>query len=205
MRPRWISNDAQVLASTFPGAGPLAFGAIDIMWPLFRTTLGSQHLAIVTDRCSKHTRATPIWKIKSTHIATRFIEIAIFLYGIPEHVRYHNISQLVSMFFTTLCHFLGAKKPTSTVYHLLANDEVRRYNPALDSKLRHYDSETQKNWDTYVLPLKFAYWMKANRTTGTSPCNVMFPLDLSSPATFDKMTSPANDMEKDVAWRHMPD
>lgn len=78
-------------------------------------------------------------------LATIFSENGILLYGFHNYVLTDNNQQLVSKLFKSLCLFLGAKRLTTTAYHLQTNRQGKRYNCTLVARLPHFVSEHQRD------------------------------------------------------------
>lgn len=88
---------------------------------------------------------------------------------------------------------------TTAEYHLQTNCQDEHFNWTVISKLRHYVSEHQTDWRTYMLPLSYSYLLQvigstSCRSSAWSTCNPPGPawvlqtrVSLSS---VDDLTSP---------------
>lgn len=56
-----------------------------------------------------------------------------------------------------MCSTFGVNKITITEYYLQTNDHTERFNTSIISRWRHYVSEHQMYWYTYLFPLTYAY------------------------------------------------
>lgn len=70
--------------------------------------------------------------------------------------------------FPTLCIVLGAKYLKTTAYHLQTNEQVKRYNHTIVTRLWNCIARSQKNQATYVQPLRYEYSAQAYKSTNTS-------------------------------------
>ena len=161
----------------FPASKPLEYVAMDILGPLPKTKHGRRFILVVTDRFTKLAKTVSLRTITSLSVAKAFCDCWIFNYGIPKVVLTDNGSQFTSGFFRRVCRILGINKVFTSEYHPQTNGQAERYNRTLLAALRHYVSDSQRDWDEWLGPVTYAYNTQVHRSTGVAP----FDLVLSRP------------------------
>lgn len=107
----------------FSVSEPLVPVAIDILGPLQKPALSSQHAFIMTECYSKPTFAVPTRKCTSAHLATIFVDNWTLLYGIRNYKLSDNGLRFVRKFFITLV----VKKLTINAYNAHIDGQAKRY------------------------------------------------------------------------------
>lgn len=83
-----------------------------------------------------------------------------------------------------VCSALGVNNNISTTeYHPETNNTVERSNSAILSRFRHYVSENQTEWDSYLLPLTYAYNSQVHRSIKVFPFSPVLARTPPRPAT----------------------
>lgn len=108
--------------------------------------------------------------------------------GTPSYILTDNASQFGNKLFTTPCHFLWQRRSPQKVYQLQTNRHLERYSCTIVSRFRHYVSEQQRDYDTYVHPHTYAPNTQTQRETGTSQYDIVQPRELPSAATYSRLT-----------------
>lgn len=62
---------------------------------------------------------------------------------------------------------------TRTAYHPQCNGQTERYNRSFVTRLRHYVSKHQDDWDRFVQILTYAYNMQVHRSSGFTPFQLL--------------------------------
>lgn len=78
-----------------PPTSPLDSSAVDILGPLPRTKNGNRFDVVITDRCSKLTRAIQTTKTSTSYTAKTLFDNSMFLEGIPLFLLPYNSPQFV--------------------------------------------------------------------------------------------------------------
>ena len=200
VQAKGVKGKKQHKTKLFPPTGPLDDIAIDLLGPLPRTKNGNSFIAVITDRYSKLTRAIPMKETTAPFMAATLLNNWIIPYGIPNSILSDNGPQFVAEFWKTTLAILGINHKTTTSYHPQTNGQAERYNKTIVSRLRHYVSEHQDNWDKFVQTLTYAYNSQVHRSTGTSPfsltitrippCPIIDAISTSSPS--DMNTTPSS-------------
>ena len=161
----------------FPASRPLESLAIAILGPLPKTKAGKRFLLVVTDRFTKLTQIVALCTITAYTVALAFCDAWILKYGVPRTLLSDNRPQFNAKFFHSTCRVLGITDLFTSAYHAQTNGQVERYNGTIAAMLRNYVGKHQDDWDLYVGPRWYAYNSHVNRTTRTTP----FELVLSRP------------------------
>lgn len=104
-----------------------------------------------------------------TTVATSFVKDSISSYGLFAKVLTDNGAKFDSRFFNTISVELWIMLLTARNYHRQFYGQVKRLNAAIISRLRHYFSEHQQDWDRFVAPLNYEYSTQVHGTAkGTS-------------------------------------
>lgn len=136
------------------------------------------------------THTTPILNKTSAHIANIFLDHCNVPFGIAAYlltdsrrvVRSLNANSLVP----SADRYLGLNHFKTTAYHPQTNSQAEQYNRTIVTRLWHYISDHQKNWDPFFQPLTCTYNMQVHRSTVTFPyglfisCHPPGPLLLNS-------------------------
>ncbi|CDF32213.1 unnamed protein product [Chondrus crispus] len=192
-RVRGTQYRQQKKLTLFPAAGPLEFVAMDLYGPLPKTPHGNRHILVITDRFTKLCRAIPLRTTQAQQVAQTFLDAWVYPYGMPDTLLTDNGPQFTAKFFEAVCGLLGIRHVLTTAYHPQTNGQAERFNRTLATRLRHYVSEHQRDWDDYVQPLTYAYNMQVHKSTGTTPFDLVLtrhPPGISVQAPSSAIPSP---------------
>ena len=85
--------------------------------------------------------------------AGAFVEKIALTYGAPQILQTDQGANFMSEVFQHSCRLLKIKKIQSTAFHPQSQGGLERSHHVLAKYLRHYVSEDQANWDSWV-PLR---------------------------------------------------
>lgn len=122
-------------------ATPLEFVAVDILGLLPKTKTSSGFIIVMTNRCSKLTRAIPTKKTTATDVAHILVEDWAVPYDVPIQLLTNNGPEFAGKFFSAVCARLGTKSMKTATFHPQTNGQTGRYNKTILSRLRHYINE----------------------------------------------------------------
>ena len=168
----------------FRASTPLDYIAIDLLGPLIKSENGCTDILVITDRFSKLARVVPLQSTKAPVVANALLEHWILPYGLPKHVLSDNGPQFVGKVFTTIRTMLSLKHDKTLAYHPQTNGQTERYNQTLVHRLRVFVSEHQRDWDTLIQPLTYAYNAQVHRTTGQKPFSLALTRTPGNPALY---------------------
>ena len=156
----------------------------DIMGPLPATNQGHKYILVVTDLFTKWVEAFPLRDTTSATLAKVLVDEIISRYGVPAYLHSDQGANLCSELIKTICKLLGVERTRTSAYHPQGNGQVERFNRTLESMLAKVVNENQKNWDTCLQKVLFAYRTSIHDTTGFTPFHLVFgrtpnlPVDL---------------------------
>lgn len=172
--------------------------SVSILGSLPRTKNVIQHVVVITDWLADLIPVISTAKKKSAHIGTMFLNNCVMPYGMDFHTLARNVPKFVRKSSKTLCICVRVKNLTKTAYFPLTNGQAERYSHAIVARLRHYILEEQRNWETHLQPLTYAYSTKTVRATENSLIHIFFPREPPSTATFDRLPGTALHIPRDV-------
>ena len=157
----------------FPATRRLEFLAIDILGPSTKTKKGHRFLLLMSDRFSKLTHVVPLRRIDGYTVEVAFVEAWVFKYGPPKTLISDNGKKFAANFFQAVCSLLGISNVLTSTYHAQTNGQVERYNRTILAMLRNYVNEHQNDWDRYATALTYSYNCLVQRSTNTTPFNLV--------------------------------
>ncbi|KAI8513239.1 hypothetical protein Bbelb_098780 [Branchiostoma belcheri] len=147
--------------------------AIDIVGPLPKTTLGNKYVLVLSDYFSKWVEVFPMPDETALTVAQIIFEGWICVHGPPERIHTDQGRNFESALIAELCKFMKIGKTRTTPYHPQSDGMVERFNRTLGNVLRAYVSDNQRDWDTHLPMVKFAYNTSEHSTTKFTPYFVM--------------------------------
>jgi hypothetical protein len=103
-------------------------------------------------------------------------------YGMPTSIITDRDPRFISNFWQGLMSQCQTKLHFSTAFHPQSDGQAERYNRTLEEMLRGFVNASQDNWDSYLVPLEFAYNSSINASTGYSPFYLMYGQHPTVPA-----------------------
>ena len=118
-------------------------------------------------------------------VANDLLEHWILTYSLPEQeVLSDNGPQFVGKVFTTTRKMRRLKHDKTLAYHPQTNGQTGRYNQMLVHRLRVFVNEHQRDWDTLIQPLTYAYNAQVHRKTGQKPFSLALTRTPGNPALY---------------------
>jgi Integrase core domain. len=107
-------------------------------------------------------------------VARSFVEKVVVLYGTPQVIQTDQGANFMSEVFKNTCSLLKIKKIQSTAFHPEFHGSIERSHRVLAEYLRHYVSEDQIDWDSWVLFATDVYNTTHHSATGFTPFELLF-------------------------------
>jgi hypothetical protein len=123
---------------------------LDVGGPLPLTLEGNKYILKFQDDLSKYVVAVPIEKQDAEMVARAFVEKIVLTYGTPQILQMDQDANFVSEVFKNTCKILKIKKIQSTAFRPESQGSIERSHHVLAEYPRHYVSEDQTNWDSWV-------------------------------------------------------
>ena len=136
---------------------------------------------VIVNRFSKMTHFVACKKTNdASQIAGLFFKEIYQLHGVPTSIVSDRDATFLAHFWRTLWRLIGTSLEYSTSFHPQSDDQTEVVNQSLGNLLRCLVGNNPKQWES-VLPLaKFAYIASINRSTNSSPFEVVYGSNPSS-------------------------
>jgi len=143
---------------------------MDFIVSLPKTERSFDAITVFVDKLSKQVHFCASRTTDTAADVARLFFSQIFrLHGMPRAIISDRDSRFTGRFWTALMKMMGTKLNMSTAFHPQSDGQTERANRTLEEMLRSYVDYRQRDWDTYLPMLEFAYNNSTNPSTGYSP------------------------------------
>ena len=142
--------------------------------PLPVTLQGNKYILTFQDDLSKYVVAVPIEKQDAETVARAFVEKIVLQYGTPQILQTDQGANFKSKVFRCTCNFVKIKKIQSTAFHPESQRGIERSHRVMAEYLRHYVSEDQTDWDSWVPFATYVYYTTQHSATNFTPFELLF-------------------------------
>ena len=153
---------------------PFEKSYLDVVGPLPVTVQGNKYILTFQDYLSKYVVAVPIEKQDAETVARAFVERIVLLYGTPQIVQTDQGSNFMSEVFRDTCSLLKIKKIQPTAFYPESQGSIERSHRVLAEYLRHYVSEDQTDWYSWVPFANYIYNTTQHSATNYTPFELLF-------------------------------
>ncbi|GBL61171.1 Transposon Ty3-I Gag-Pol polyprotein, partial [Araneus ventricosus] len=154
---------------------------VDLLGRFPLTRNGNRWIIVCTDYLTRFTVIKALPTAEATEIAKFLVEEIILKHGAPREM----ISDRGRSFLSNLVKDINQLCQTShlltTAYHPQTNGLTERFNKTLADMLSMYVDVEQRNWDTILPFVTFAYNSAKQDTTGFSPFFLVHGRDIATP------------------------
>jgi hypothetical protein len=192
------------IGGSLVGATPFEVVAMDLMsMPV--SWMGNKYLMVVQDYLSNYVIVAPIPNKEAETVAAVFLNQVVLVYGPPAVVHSDRGTEFCNTVMTELCRRISSKKTFTTSYHPQADGKVERFNRTIQRLLACYVGPDQKNWDTLLPYVLYAYNTTTSRKHGRSPFNIIFGHDPKNPLLLQLLDGGSSiPMDPSTRWlQHM--
>ena len=163
-----------------PVGGPFHRVAVDIL-QLPLTVSGNRYVAVFMDYLTKWPEAFAIPDQKAETIAKLFVEQIVCRHGVPEELLSDRGTNFLSDLVREVCQLLNVKKINTSGYHPQTDGLVEKFNATLISMIAKSCLVSDRDWDTRLPYLLFAYRLSAQESTSESPFFLLYGRDARPP------------------------
>jgi hypothetical protein len=133
-----------------------------------------KYMPVIIDHFSRYCVAIATPDQKSETIADAFFRFWVMRVGCPMRAHTDQGANFESSLFAELCQRCHIQKSRTLAYHPHANGSVDRMNRTLIHLLQTSVFDSPQDWDLYLEEVTFAYNTTRHRSTGRSPCSILF-------------------------------
>jgi len=160
---------------------PFEAWGIDIVGELPKTLRGNRFIICAVDYATNWPVTMAVSSAPADVVADFIYEKIYLQYGPPRTITTDNGPQFTSDMLAHLIQTLKTRHHLSSPYHPRANGKVERYNGLLGEILTKMTVDDYvNNWDSYLPAATYATRVRAHRTTGLTPFELVYgrkPLD----------------------------
>lgn len=131
---------------------------------------GFDSIMVVVDHLTKTAHFIPARETWSAQdLAKEFLSSVFKLHGLPDRIVSDRGSTFVSRFWTAIQTQLKIQPARSTAFHPETDGQVERTNATLEDYLRHFVSNRQDDWFSWLPLAEFSYNNSPSASTKHSP------------------------------------
>ena len=180
--------------------GPFDRVAVDCLGQFPPTHSNNRYIVIFSDYLTRWPEAFAVPNITAETIAELLVDQTFVRHGAPRTLLSDRGANFLSKLVLEVCKIINTKKINTTAYHPVTNGLVEKYNIFLAQSLSMYVASNQKDWDSFINLVLFAYRVSLNATTGDSPFYLLYRREPRLP--IDVNLTPAENLSASVAEHH---
>ena len=139
------------------------------------TSQGCDMIYVIVDRLTKMVKLAPCKTTDGAEqIAKIFHRIILCEHGTPTSLITDRDVKFTSNFWKTLQQLCTIEPGMSTAFHPQTDGQTERMNSVLEDTLRHFVSETQKNWSQLLPNAQFAINNSYNSSIRDFPFHLLY-------------------------------
>jgi transposase InsO family protein len=158
-------------------SGPFDRVAVDVLGPFPPTYKSNKYILIFSDYLTRWPDAIPVEKADAETTAKLFVEEIVCRYGAPRMLLSDNGKNFRSNLLKEISKLVNTRKTFTTAYHHETDGLVERFNGTLTAMFSMYVSGHQRDWDTYIPYVMFAYRTALHESTQETPFFLMHGRD----------------------------
>ena len=144
--------------------------SLDLITGLPRTRSGHDAILVFVDRLTKMVHLAPTSKdCSAKQCAQLFMQHVFRLHGAPDNIVSDRDKRWLNSFWEHLCSEMAIQQRPSTSHHPQTDGQTERMNRLLEETLRHYVSESHRDWVLHLPCAEFAINDSVSASTGHTP------------------------------------
>ena len=153
--------------------GPFDRVAVDVLGPFPPTYNSNKYIIVFSDYLTRWPEVVAVNNADAKTTAKAFVEEIVCRHGAPRVLLSDNGKNFRSNLMKEICKITNTKKTFTTAYHPETDGLVERFNGTLTSMLSMYVSGHQRDLDTFLPYVLFAYRTSIHESTQETPFFLM--------------------------------
>lgn len=154
-------------------SGPFDRVAVDVLGPFPPTYNSNKYILVFSDYLTRWPEVVAVNSADAQTTAKAFVEEIVCRHSAPRVLLSDNGKNFRSKLMQEICKLMNTKKTFTTAYHPETDGLVERFNGTLTTMLSMYVSGHQRDWDTYLPYVMFAYRTSIHESTQETPFFLM--------------------------------
>ena len=177
-------NHSRAPLLPIPVDGPFDRVSVDCLGPFPPSHSNNRYIVVFTDYLTRWPEAFAVPNTEAKTIAELLVDHIFARHGAPRTLLSDRGANFLSSLVQAVCDIIRTEKLNTTAYHPMTNSVVERFNGSLAQSLSMHVDNKQKDWDTFIPLVLFAYRVSVHPTTGETPffmlygCEPRLPLDI---------------------------
>lgn len=160
---------------------PFAKIGIDLLGRFPVTRNGNKWIIVCTDYLTRFAVTKSLPTAEASEVAKFIVEEVVLKHGAPNEMISDRGRNFLSNLVKDINQLCQTSHLLTTAYHPQTNGLTERFNKTLADMLSMYVDVEQKNWDTILPFVTFAYNSAKQETTGFSPFFLVHGRDIQTP------------------------
>lgn len=160
---------------------PWEMVGVDVIGPFKPSSSQNRYIVIFTDYLSRWAEAFAVKNHDASTISKLFVENIICRFGTPDKLLSDCGAEFLSEMVAGVCDILSVNKLNTSPYHPQTNGLTEKTNRTLVDILRTCVDENQKNWDSLLPYVLYAYRSAVHTTTKETPFYLTYGRDAKTP------------------------
>lgn len=157
---------------------------MDLIGPLPLTKEGKRYILVITDHFTKWAEAIALRDATGEMIAKSFVKHWLCVYGAPEYLLSDRGKNFIEGVMKHVVTILGVHKINTSAWHPQTDGMTERFNGTLVNMLAMCVNTHQKDWDSYISFVLYAFRCSRQDSTKESPYFLTFGRDPVLPIEF---------------------